>query len=575
MAEKMTIVDPPAREAPDRDRMRQCYLVFDQSLRVIHASKSLRTVLRLSEAPSPADDVMSLLERVVGPEPESVRAVKHWLDRIAVRPREDAGSTLALLTSEGARTVHAKLDALGEQYWIAAFEDVTEQLTAESEMTAIAYSDPLTGMANRSFFEQRLDQTLERVAARELPSATVLFLDLDRFKVVNDTLGHAVGDALLRTVGERLKSTLRQEDTLARMGGDEFAVVLANGSGKDIASALAVRVIDLIQRPYLIDGHVINVGASIGIANAPDDGQSRDHLLKSADLALYHSKSAGRGVFHFFSPDMEERAQQRRSLELDLRKALVLRQFELHYQPQIDVESQQITALEGLLRWRHPLRGLVLPGDFLSLAEEIGLAVPIGNWVLKTACLEAMRWPDRVTIAVNVSPLQFEMSKFDQSVEQALRAAGLPGRRLEIEVTEDVLLRDGQAVFGTLEALRALGVRVAMDNFGIGLASMSQLVNFPFDKIKIDRSLVDLQHGGAKNRAVVRAISALGQSLGIETLAEGIETSDHLALVRSEGCTAVQGFYYSEAVPSSDLVRLFPSLSRGKEVIDQQTGGES
>jgi len=402
-----------------------------------------------------------------------------------------------------------------------------------------------------------------------------LFLDLDRFKVVNDTLGHAIGDALLRTVSERLESALRRDDVLARLGGDEFGILLASGSGKSDASALAMRLIDLIQRPYIIEGNVINVGASIGIATGPENGKTRDQLLKSADLALYHSKASGRGVFHFFEVGMEERAQKRRSLELDLRKAVILRQFELHYQPQIDVESQKTTALEALLRWRHPQRGLVHPGEFLSVAEEIGLAVPIGNWVLKTACKEATRWPASVTIAVNISPLQFEAGNFEKSVEQALRATGLPASRLQIEVTEDILSRDGETVLDTLNALHVLGVTVAMDNFGIGLASLSQLVNFPFDKIKIDRSLVSTELGEVKSRAIVRAISALGQSLGIPTLAEGVESSEHLAQVRSDGCQSVQGFYYSDAVPSSAVMDLLSTVSQSSAKQETASRGEA
>ncbi len=315
-----------------------------------------------------------------------------------------------------------------------------------------------------------------------------------------------------------------------------------------------------LRGPFLIDGNVINVGASIGLASAPQDGATREALLKSADLALYYSKAAGRGTYHFFEPAMQERALARRTLELDLRKALVLRQLELHYQPQIDVETGSVIGLEGLLRWRHPKRGLVPPGDFISLAEELGLAVPIGEWVLKTACREATRWPDSVTVAVNVSPLQFEAGNFAQSVQRALTAAGLSGNRLEIEVTENILLRDGHAVLATLKELRTLGVRVAMDSFGTGVASLSQLVNFPFDKIKIDRSLIALQQTDGRNRAIVRAISALGHSLGISTLAEGVETAEHLAHVRAEGCNSVQGFYYSKAVPSGELAAIVPQL---------------
>ncbi len=543
---------------------REGYLVFCQAQRVIYASGNLRAVLRLPERyPVASRSVTEVVTFACGgPEQEAMRSMKHRLDQLKMELFAQDSAPVVLQTANDARTLHVKINPIGDEHWIASFADVSVELEkTEDELLAMASRDHLTGIGNRALFESRLDKALEHLVAEDVTSLTLFFLDLDRFKVVNDTLGHAVGDALLRLVSERLGRSLRESDTLARLGGDEFAILLASSPGKDSAADLATRIIDLIQRPYLIDGSVINVGASIGIAVAPEDGTTRDQLLKSADLALYQSKAAGRGVFHFFQPAMQERAQQRRSLELDLRKALVLRQFELHYQPQIDVETETVIGLEGLLRWRHPKRGLVAPADFIPLAEELGLAIPIGEWVLKTACREATRWPDSVTIAVNVSPLQFEMGKFAGTVEKALNAAGLAGSRLEIEVTESILLRDGQTVLATLKALRALGVRVAMDSFGTGVASLSQLVNFPFDKIKIDRSLIALHQGDTKNRAIVRAISALGHSLGISTLAEGVETAEHLAHVRSDGCHSVQGFYYSKAVPSSELAELVFSLS--------------
>ena len=425
-----------------------------------------------------------------------------------------------------------------------------------TDVYALAYADPLTGIANRSAFEWNLDEALRKLSAGELSQVAVLFVDLDRFKAVNDTLGHAVGDSLLRLVSERLRSTLRETDIAARLGGDEFAILLTTLKEAAAAAELATRLIDLVARPYLIDGHVLNVGASVGIALAPADGTTRTHLLRNADLALYHAKRSGRGMHSFFEAAMEERAQQRRALELDLRKALLLRQFELHYQPQINVESERVIGMEGLLRWRHPKRGLLMPGDFLALAEEIGLAVSIGEWVVKVACKEASRWPADVTVAINISPLHFETSNFAESVQRSLEAANLPAGRLEIEVTEDVLLRNGPNVRLTLDALQTLGVRVAMDSFGTGVASLGQLVNIPFDKIKIARSLIGGDAGGKKGRAIVRAISALGHSLGITTLAAGVETREHLADVRSEGCHHVQGFYYSQAVPANEIANL-------------------
>ena len=424
------------------------------------------------------------------------------------------------------------------------------------DMYSLVYHDQLTGIANRSAFETQLEDALKRTAAGEIKQMGIFFLDLDRFKAVNDTLGHAVGDSLLRLVSERLRSALGTGDLAARLGGDEFAILVSDITGQDAASELSGRLIDLLQRPYLVDGYVGNVGVSIGIAIAPRDGMNRTHLLRSADLALYHSKRSGRGMHSFFQPAMEQRAQERRALELDLRKALLMRQFELHYQPQINVETQRIIGMEGLLRWRHPMRGHLYPAEFLALTEELGLAVPIGEWVLKTACKEASRWPPELTVAINISPLHFETTRFAESVARSLEAASLPANRLEVEVTEDVLLRDGANVLLTLDALQRLGVRVAMDGFGTGVASLGQLVNFPFDKIKIDRSLIGGDQKDNKGRAIVRAISALGHSLGIATVAAGVETRQHLEDVRSEGCGNVQGFYFSKAVPANEIPNL-------------------
>ena len=423
---------------------------------------------------------------------------------------------------------------------------------------SLASRDVLTGIANRLFFDQYLGERLGELASGQVQRVTVLFLDLDRFKAVNDTLGHPVGDALLCKVTERLQSLMPENGALARLGGDEFAVVLTELERNETA-ALAAKMIELVQRTYLIEGHVVHIGVSIGIASAPDDALVRSQLLKYADLALYHSKASGRCVFHFFTPDLAERAQERRQMELGLRRALILRQFEIHYQPQIDVESGSILVLEGLLYWRHPERGLIAAKEFLPIAEEIGFSLAIGEWMLKTACKEAARWPGEVKVALNISAMDFEAAKFPVAVEAALKAASLPGRRLEIEVTEDVLMRDGIQVKETLEQLQRLEVRVAMDSFGTGFASLSQLVNFPFDTIKIDSSLSGLQREDAKSRAIVQAISALGRALGITTLVEGVSSSKHLAAVRADGCHTLQGFYCGKTFTVSDLPALFLS----------------
>ena len=416
--------------------------------------------------------------------------------------------------------------------------------------------DALTHVGNRYFFDQRLHAGLAELTCGSIDCLKLLFLDLDRFKAVNDTLGHAIGDTLLGKVAERMRSVLPAGGALSRLGGDEFGMIVADAT-TDATAALAAKLIDLVERPYLIDGHVIHIGVSIGIGCAPGDTVTASQLLKYADLALYHSKAQGRGTFHFFAAEMETRAQERRQMELDLRRALALRQFEIHYQPQIDVEANRILALEGLLHWRHPSRGLLPAEEFFAIAEEIGISMAIGEWMLRSVCREAVRWPGEVKAAVNISAVTFEADKFAASVEAALTAAGLDGARLEIEVTEDILLRDGPTVLQTLERLRRLKVRVAMDSFGTGFASLSQLVNFPFDKIKIDASLTGVRSRDVKSRAIVQAISALGLTLGITTLAEGVESQGHLAAVRADGCQSLQGFYYGTALRVADLPEMF------------------
>ena len=535
----------------------QGVLVFDRSHRVVHASSTLPALLQLpSEASLLGQAVEEILRLAFGEKQATASAITQWLERRAAQSQEVIEIPLVLSTVADARIIHATLCPISEQLRIATFDDMSP-VEVHSNAPALAYRDPLTGIGNRSLMERRVDEALLGIGSGEVESVALLFLDLDRFKVINDTLGHATGDELLRLVCERLQSALRVSDTLARMGGDEFAILLTPPSNQNFASALATRIIDLIQRTYLIDGQIMNVGASVGIAVAPRDGLTRGDLLKSADLALYYSKAAGRGVFHFFEPAMAEKARHRQTLEFDLRKALVLRQFELRYQAQMNAENGSILGLIALLRWHHPQRGLLLPVEFMPLAEEIGMAFPIGEWVLRRACRDATRWPGSMTVAVSVSPLQFESDKFAASVECALLAVELPGNRLEIGVTEEILLKNSSNVLRTLTTLKTLGVKVVMDSFGTGLVSLSQLVNFPFDKINIDQSLLADTQSDVKSRAIVRAIAALGDSLGIATLAGGVETSEQLTRVRSEAGSSVQGFFYSRAVPADELAALF------------------
>lgn len=561
--------------AAGRESRQESHLVFHCDGRIVHAGRNLSALLSMDPTClRPGVTVREVFAAAGGPQSNAHAPWLAWVNRQDdnASGAKPTGSSEFLLSAAGSSGLHVTLDPFEGRYWLASFRMAVPPAKTDAALPPVATRDHLTGIANRFLLESVLDGAMGSLADGVTEHTTLMFLDLDRFKVVNDTLGHAAGDALLKLVSERLSHTLREGDTLARLGGDEFAILLGSASSKDAATGLATRIVDLIQRPYLIEGQVVNIGVSIGIAVAPGDGVTRDELLKSADLALYASKSAGRGTFHFFQPAMQQRAQQRRSLELDLRKALLLRQFELQYQPQIDVETGQVTSFEGLLRWRHPERGVLLPDEFMPLAEDLRLAAPIGEWMLKIACREASQWPETVTIALNISPLQFEMEHFANSVARALVSSKLPGRRLEIELSEKILLRDERTVLATLQALQLLEVRVVMGGFGTGVASLSQLVNFPFNKIKIDPTLITSQRNDGKSRAIVRAISALGHSLGISTLAEGVESREHLDYVRAEGCGGVGGFYCRQPLPSSELPDFVAKLFAGE--LPKQTQSE-
>ncbi len=417
--------------------------------------------------------------------------------------------------------------------------------------------DPLTGLPNRARFGARLAEALGRLDRRREGFA-LLAVDLDRFKQVNDTLGHPIGDALLRKVAERLGTALRPTDAAARLGGDEFAVIQSGVSCSEEAATLARRIVDLLGRAYVVEGHLINVGASVGVALAPADGTDPAVLVRNADLALYRAKLDGRGTFRFFEPEMDERVQARRKLELDLRRAAAAQEFELVYQPQMNLETDRLVGCEALIRWRHPSRGIVSPVEFIPLAEEIGLIVPIGEWVLRTACREAARWPGDITVAVNLSPAQFRGGKLVATVASALAASGLDPGRLELEITEGLLLNDSDANIATLHALRDLGLRIAMDDFGTGYSSLSYLRSFPFDRIKIDRSFVSggTADGAGDAMAIVRAVASLGAALGMATVAEGVETPEQMDRIRREGCTDVQGYLISRPVAAADIRHL-------------------
>jgi diguanylate cyclase (GGDEF)-like protein len=429
----------------------------------------------------------------------------------------------------------------------------------------MALHDTLTGLPNRTLLNERLEEALARVGEADI--AAVHLLDLDLFKNVNDTLGHPAGDELLKIVASRLHALARDGDTVARMSGDEFAIVQTHVSSPGEVTRLARRTIEALSEPCAIEGHQVVVGTSVGIAVAPTDGSSGNQLLRNADLALYRAKADGRGTYRFFEPQMNVQMQARRSMERDLRKALTSGEFDLYYQPIFDLERGSISGCEALLRWHHPETGMISPGAFVPLAEEMGLIVPLGEWIIAEACATAARWPEHITVAVNLSPVQFRNSGLVQVVMGALAAACLPASRLELEITETALLEDSAATLSVLHQLRQLGVHIAMDDFGTGYSSLSYLQSFPFDKIKIDRSFTKNIVARQESRNIVRAVVALANGLGMQTTAEGVETKEQLDAVKAEGCTSVQGYLLGQPRPAREIEQLFPGKREGSGIV--------
>jgi diguanylate cyclase (GGDEF)-like protein len=456
---------------------------------------------------------------------------------------------------ESALTAGATSFLLKPLNWSAFGAHISHVLQLAYRAGHLAMHDILTGLPNRVLLNERLEHALGRVKPDEV--VAVHILDLDQFKHVNDTLGHPIGDKLLRIVAERLRGLVRDTDTIARMGGDEFAIVQVSLPPAHDAQSLAHRVIEAVSHPYEIDGHQVIIGTSVGIAVGPADGLSPEQLMRNADLALYRAKGEGRGTFRFFEAEMNAEMQARRAMEYDLRRALAAGEFELHYQPVVNLASNEISGFEALIRWRHAERGMVPPGAFIPLAEEIGLIVPVGEWALREACSTAARWPEHLTVAVNISPAQFRNPGLVQAVVNALAATGLPAHRLELEITETAHLMDNEATLAMLHQLRDLGVRIANDDFGTGYSSLSYLQSFPFDRIKIDRSFVKTIAESTGSLNIVRAVAALANGLGIPATAEGVENKAQLDSVRSEGCTEMQGFLLSKALPAHEIEELF------------------
>jgi len=438
---------------------------------------------------------------------------------------------------------------------LLALMDITERKRAEARLAFMAQHDGLTGLPNRNLLRQQVDEMLLHTR-RSAEKVAVLMLGLDNFKAVNETLGHAIGDKLLRGVAKRLRSTLREEDALARLNSDEFAIVQSGLTRPEDAVMLAKRLLEAIADPYLLDGHSVVIGASIGIAMAPADGDDSEKLLKSADMALSRAKLDARGTFAFFEAALHAKAQSRRKTEVELRDAIQNDVLRPYYQPLVDLSSGRITGFEALVRWPHAERGMVSPAEFIPVAEETGLINPLGGLMLRRACFDAATWPDDVRVAVNLSPLQFRSGNLLSMVTDALKHSGLPPRRLELEITETLLLEKSAQVLATLHALRALGVRISMDDFGTGYSSLSYLRSFPFDKIKIDQSFVRDLGANREAQAIIRSIVSLGKGLGVTITAEGVETEAELSCLRAEGCDEGQGFLFSKARPNIEIISL-------------------
>ena len=445
---------------------------------------------------------------------------------------------------------------------LLALMDITERKRAEARLAFMAQHDSLTGLPNRNLLRQQMDEMLQHTR-RSTDKVAVLMLGLDNFKAVNETLGHGIGDKLLRAVAKRLRSTLREEDALARLNSDEFTIVQGGVMRPEDAVLLARRILDAISEPYLLEGHSVVIGASIGIAMSPGDGEDSEKLLKSADMALSRAKSDFRGTFSFFEAEMDARAQSRRKIEIDLRDAIQNEGLQPYYQPLVDLSSGRITGLEALVRWPHPERGMISPGEFIPVAEETGLINQLGEWVLMTACKEAVNWPDQIRLAVNVSPIQFRSGTLALKVIAALAASGLSAGRLELEITEAVLIRDDETALAAMHQLRAIGIRIALDDFGTGYSSLSYLKRFPFDKIKIDRCFVTDIADPQGSAGIVEAVVNIAAERSMTTTAEGVETAQQQQLLRELGCSEMQGYLFSAPKPAAQIRELLAGHRQG------------
>ena len=543
------------------DNMQHGLSMFDRDQRLIVCNRRYADMYRLppelAEAGSALSDILAY-RFLIGTGP--VGATAGGLEDPVSPDSETRGPRRAQLAD--GRTICIGHRLLPSGGWVSTHEDVTETVRAEAQIAHLAHHDVLTGLPNRALFRSRLEEALAHMRRDGDPLA-VFCVDLDQFKPVNDTLGHAAGDELLRLVAARMRRCVRERDTVARLGGDEFAVLQLAPTSIDAAAALAAHIVATLSTPFDIHGQEVVIGASIGVALAPADGDLTDTVLGHADIALYRAKAEGRRTYRFFEPEMNARSTARRTLERELRGAIADGALDLDFQPLFNLRDNSLNGFEALLRWRHPERGVIPPADFVPLAEETGLIVPIGEWVLRRACRAAAAWPPHLRVAVNLSPVQFRRRGLVQTVRSALAGAGLRADRLELEITEAVLLADGDENIRLLHQLRALGIRIALDDFGTGFSSLSYLRAFTFDKLKIDRSFVHELCGSAHCEAIVRAVVTLAGGLAITTTAEGVETDAQLQRLRDEGCDEAQGFLLGRPAPLAEANSLIASLGLG------------
>ncbi|QWG24532.1 EAL domain-containing protein [Bradyrhizobium sediminis] len=545
------------------NNMVQGLCMLDAQHRLVLCNDRFLEIFRLSRQDvTPGIGLSGLIQSIASangfPEGSAVQFHKAYIGRAFV----DGSDSYQQEYPDG-RVIAVSRRELPGGGWVDTHEDITERRRAEKQIAYLAEYDTLTDLPNRNLFQRKLTEALEVAATDQL---AIFGLDLDGFKTVNDMFGHSIGDELLRQVARRLQHCVGEQGMVARLGGDEFAILQGGQPQPHGAAALALAVTEALNAPYDLAGNQAVLGASIGIAIFPGDASLSEDLLKCADMALYSAKADGRGICRFFEPEMNARAKARRQLEVDLRAAIAGKQFEMFYQPVVSVDSNEVIAFEALIRWRHPDRGMVSPAEFIPVAEETGLIIPLGEWILRQVCTDALSWPRAIRVAVNLSPVQFRSPNLVQTVFTALAVSHLEPGRLELEITETTLLQDSEAILERLHQLKSYGVQISMDDFGTGYSSLSYLRSFPFDKIKIDQSFVRGLGKLQDSLAIIRAVISLGKNLGMTTNAEGVETADQLRILKEELCDEVQGFLFSPAVPLKETHRLL-GLSRSSAVI--------